>query len=147
MTTSVRVPVKRPTYYENFSDFLMGRTETKRVCSTLKCEAPATVTRGYYLVESRRVRVWVCKAHATTSPLTLLPTPRDIRIALREEQKHLERVDRSMRITPQPERNVSVRVLTSAGHGEPLPFDRVAAFRWEPVPASARKPRKKGRAS
>lgn len=146
---AVRVPVKRPAYYTTFSKLIEGKTDTTRTCSTPGCEELAPVTRGYYLVDSRRVRVWSCQKHATTPPSTVLPTPPDIRVALRKEQEHLDRVNRSMRMTPDAEGGVSVRVLVSSGHGTALPFDRVASFRWEPTPASIarRKRNKKGRAA
>jgi hypothetical protein len=146
---AVRVPIKRPAYYSTFSKLMSGQTDTSRVCSNVGCDEAAPVTRGYYLVESRRVRVWVCQEHAISPPSTLLPTPPDIVTALRKEQEHLDQVNRSMRMTPQPDHGVSVRVLASTGHGTALPFDRVASFRWEPTPASIanKKKRRKGRAA
>ena len=141
LTTDVKVPelakVSAVRYMKNYVELLSSPNATTRTCSEDGCDAGARYTKGYYLVKDRRVRVWVCTEHYYTSnPSTVLPTPASIVAALKADDEFCEARAKHALLNSEPERSVSVKVLVSTGFGSALPFDRVAAFRWEPTPKS-----------
>lgn len=139
LRVSVKVPASRKVsmlpYTRELVPFLLDNRETERVCAEAGCGAPARRIKGYYLVEYRRVRVWVCAEHLELgSPKIILPTPSSIQAGLDADTKHREAVARSLRIDVAPHERVSVKTMASSGHGTAIPFDRVKQFRWEPSP-------------
>lgn len=104
--------------------------KTSRVCSRENCGREALYVTGYYLVGTRRVRQWTCLKHWSHNPQLVLPTPAWVVAAQRAEDEHLRERERWHRHHAPPSRGVSVKMIASSGHGEPIPGDRVAAWRW-----------------
>lgn len=145
LTVSLTVPP--PPFREYLKELRSGEHETTRVCSEDGCDGAALWTKGYYLAGDRRVRVWVCKAHKVRNPNRVLPTPKSIQAAFDAERKYREKQALRARIVTESDKHVSVKELRSTGHGKALPYDRVANFRWEPLPGSVKKKRGRKNAS
>lgn len=124
----VRVPIKRPKFY----DFFAVETETTRICSQENCDNPARFVGGHYAVNGRRVRVWVCKDHKVANPLQELPVPQDILAGLAAEVEHADKMNLYYRQhgNLDADHGVSVKAFAATGHGNPIPGDRVKAWRW-----------------
>lgn len=118
--------IQRPKFY----DYALVTPQASRTCSHEGCNAAADKVQGFYLVAYRRVRVWVCSSHWQGDPLLALPTPPDILVALRKEQEFYDENAEQYRRNADPEHGVSVKVLASSGHGNPVPGDRVKSWRW-----------------
>jgi hypothetical protein len=123
-TTTVRI--RRPRFYDYFG---IDPTTT-RECSEDGCKKPAPHVNGYYLVETRRVRVWVCREHYVGSPNNLLPTPQSILEAIEADRQHYANMEKRYKVNVDPERGVSVKVMAPTGHGARVNFDRVSSWRW-----------------
>lgn len=123
MTATTKI--KRPKFMQHITD----TPTTTRVCPEDGCGRPATLVTGHYLVEARRVRVWSCREHWSGNPQLVVPTPPSIAAAIRAEEEYRVEVMKKYRYVG-PEYGVSVKVLASSGHGEPIPGDRVKAWRW-----------------
>jgi hypothetical protein len=120
------VKITRPKFYDFF--------EVKPSASshTCHCGEPATWIDGYYLVNTRRVRVWVCEQHRVGTPTTLLPTPEDILAGLRADQEYYDKMEVQHRWHPEwdADYGVSVKAMAPSGHGKAIHGDRVASWRW-----------------
>ncbi len=91
-----------------------------------ECGREATHVNGYYLVGPRRVRVWACLLHA--EKIGLMPTPADVLAGMKANDDfhaEMERLYRTTLAKPQYQAH-----FAGTGHGEPIPGDRVAAWRW-----------------
>ena len=109
-------------------DNLFPFRQTARVCSESGCDKPGRNVGGHYNVESRRVRVWVCDNHFVGNPNREVPVPASIQFALKREEAFLAQTRERMRYVPVTGR--SIKTLAPSGHGEPIPGDRVAQWRW-----------------
>ena len=124
---TITVKVKRPKFY----DFFTMTPTTTRVCSVEGCNEQAPNIDGYYLVEGRRVRVWVCDTHRVGNPNRQLPVPASIQYALDEEAAYRETMENFYRLEDRLDGgSQSIKTLAPSGHGEPIAGDRVAAWRW-----------------
>lgn len=112
-----------------YTEYSRNIGKTGRVCSGEGCRVSAPFVNGYYLVGRRRVRVWVCARHRDGYATKLLPTPKHIQAALDAEQEHYAKMRRIDKATPRVP-SESIQAMASSGHGPSLPFDRVAAWRW-----------------
>lgn len=122
--STATVQIKRPKFYDHFT----VKPVTTRECSHADCSRPAPFIDGFYLVDTRRVRVWVCAAHRVGSPNLQLPVPFDVQAALDADAAYYaEQRERYKYIT---ERDESVRTFGRGGHGDPIPNDRVKSWRW-----------------
>lgn len=106
------------------------RETCTRPCPVDGCENTAPYGVGYYLVGTRRVRVWACEDHRTGNPLTKLDPPAWVVEMERAEAEHLERMRKRYTQNVDPDKGVSVKTLAPAGHGDPIRGDRVAQWRW-----------------
>lgn len=116
--------VVRPPHYDHFT---ATPAPSSHECH---CGQPATFIDGYYLVNTRRVRVWVCAEHKLGFPTKQLPVPASIQVALDAEKAHLEKMRKHYTFGVEPEKSESVKFLAPTGHGEPLFHDRVVSWRW-----------------
>lgn len=121
-TTTHRVA--RPKFYDHFTPIPQPSAHE------CHCGENAVFIDGYYLVGQRRVRVWVCAEHKLGFPTKVLPVPAHIQAALDAEEEYLEKMRRTTRYNADSEDSESVKFLAPTGHGEPIPYDRVAAWRW-----------------
>lgn len=122
----ITVRIKRPKFY----DYFTVSPVTERTCSVEECSAPAPHIQGYYLVESRRVRVWVCRSHYTGHPQLVLPTPASIVAAIKAEAEYMAAQEKRLSWNVDSERGESIKTLGASGHGLPIPGDRVKQWRW-----------------
>lgn len=122
--TTIKVKVTRPKFYDHFGT----QPVTDRVCPREGCENPAVHIDGFYLVDSRRVRVWVCVEHKVGSPNIQLPVPFDVQAALDADAAYYEENRRKDKF--RVEGSVSVKAFGQGGHGDPIPHDRVKNWRW-----------------
>ncbi len=111
-------------------EYVGARTTTTHVCM---CGEPASNVDGFYTFNNRRVRVWSCDKHYSGNPLRELGLPTDLVAALQAEAEHLaerERYYRFHRAEDGSEHARSVKYMAPSGHGDPIPGDRIAAWRW-----------------
>lgn len=107
-----------------------------RTCIEQDCQREAPHVAGYYVVgPGRRVRVWKCLSHYIAGghagkPAVEVPQPAFVAAAERAEREHREAVAESVRKTPVSRERVSVLTLASTGHGEKIPGDPIANWRW-----------------
>lgn len=125
---TLRYPIKRPKFY----DFFAVSTETTRVCSVEECDKPGEFIGGHYSVKGRRVRVWVCKEHKVKNPLQEIPVPQWILDGIEAENEHIDKMGQYYRShgNLDADHGVSVKAFAATGHGNPIPGDRVKAWRW-----------------
>lgn len=93
-----------------------------------ECGTRATEAARYYMVGTRRVRVWICVVCFVKQGKRIVevPAPPSVQAALDAEARHQERV----RKTPFEFQERSVRTLANSGHGERVPYDAIANWRW-----------------
>lgn len=95
-----------------------------------KCGQPAVMVDGYYLVGSRRVRVWTCEScHSGLGPREVKP-PAHIQAALDQEAEHLARLQKSYRMNVDTERGESVKYMAPTGTGKMYMPSRAESWRW-----------------
>lgn len=120
----LRSHAERPEFFRHFQEV---PPPTAHVCH---CGAPATHINGYYLVGPRRVRVWVCEPHVTANALTVLPAPRHIQAALDAEEENRREMKKKYRWDVDREHGYSVKPFAPTGHGDAIPYDKTAGWRW-----------------
>lgn len=93
-----------------------------------ECGKPATEVGAYYMVGTKRVRVWTCVwcFVVTDRVVQEVKPPKAVQAALDAEARYQERV----RKTPFEHQERSVRTLANSGHGERVPYDAIANWRW-----------------
>lgn len=93
-----------------------------------ECGKPAEEVGTYYVVGGKRVRQWVCRWCFVKAGRVVreVPPPMAVQAALDAEARYQEKV----RKIPYTHQERSVRTLANSGHGERVPYDAIANWRW-----------------